>query len=168
MQRFVRKLSNHRTLEWFSNGKTRITVEFVKFFQRLWQEVHSDNDFDIHEYVRELSKQKRVAIKAIEEGHGNTEDVPALPMYFQRTARSGRKRRRGGSKAPQASSPSKAGKASSPTKAGKDKHARKAGKGGKTLPSRAEQSSSSSEDSDVEAALGSQASSDAGSGNESD
>ena len=97
---FVKKLNNHRTLEWFSNGKTRITKEFVRFFQALWHTIHTQDDVDIHEYVRDLSKQKRMAIKAIEDGHGDVADVPALPMYLQRggggggASGSGKKRRR--------------------------------------------------------------------------
>ena len=74
--------------------------EFVRFFQALWHTIHTQDDVDIHEYVRDLSKQKRMAIKAIEDGHGDVADVPALPMYLQRggggggASGSGKKRRR--------------------------------------------------------------------------
>lgn len=172
---FVKKLNNHRTLEWFSNGKTRITKEFVRFFQALWHTIHTQDDVDIHEYVRDLSKQKRVAIKAIEDGHGDVGDVPALPMYLQRgggggsggsAGRAGKKRRRkdddvDGGKAKTAKKP-----------------APRRSKGGKSLsrqrrqapPAAATASSSDDNDSGAEdtgAALKSASSSDAGSGDDS-
>lgn len=169
---FVKKLNNHRTLEWFSNGKTRITKEFVRFFQALWHTIHTQDDVDIHEYVRDLSKQKRMAIKAIEDGHGDVADVPALPMYLQRgggggASGGGKKRRRkdagvdaDGDKAKRAKKP-----------------AARRNKGGKSLPKQRRQarpaaaaSSSDDNDSDADdtgAALKSASSSDAGSGDDS-
>ena len=167
---FVKKLNNHRTLEWFSNGKTRITKEFVRFFQALWHTIHTQDDVDIHEYVRDLSKQKRMAIKAIEDGHGDVADVPALPMYLQRgggASGGGKKRRRkdagvdaNGDKAKRAKKP-----------------AARRNKGGKSLPKQRRQArpaaaTSSSDDNDSDAvdtgaALKSASSSDAGSGDDS-
>lgn len=169
---FVKKLNNHRTLEWFSNGKTRITKEFVRFFQALWHTIHTQDDVDIHEYVRDLSKQKRVAIKAIEDGHGNVADVPALPMYLQRggggASGDGKKRRRKDVDADADGDKAKPAKKSAPRRS----------KGGKSLsrqtrqapPPAAAASSSDDNDSDAEdtgAALKSPSSSDAGSGDES-
>ena len=163
VRRFVKKLNNHRTLEWFSNGKTRITKEFVRFFQALWNVIHTEDDVDIHEYVRELSKQKRVAMKAIEDGHGDVADVPALPMYLQRGGGCrARKRRRPADD----DGKGKAAKKPAPRRS----------KGGKSLSKQRRQappavaSSSDDNDSDAEdigAALKSASSSDGGSGDES-
>lgn len=172
---FVKKLNNHRTLEWFSNGKTRITKEFVRFFQALWKKVHTQDDLDINEYVKDLSKKKRLAIKAMEEGRGDMGEVPALPMYLQRGvggrsgARSATKKRR---------------KTDVDLHGGKRKRVKKTAtrpsKGGKSLPKHEQQaqvapnptiSSSDDNDSDEEntrAALKSQSSSDAGSSDDSE
>ena len=169
---FVNKLNNHRTLEWFSNGKTRITKEFVRFFQALWHTIHTQDDVDIHEYVRDLSKQKRMAIKAIEDGHGDVADVPALPMYLQRggggASGGGKKRRRKDVDADADGDKAKPAKKSAPRRS----------KGGKSLsrqrrqapPAAAAASSSDDDNSDAEdtgAALKSASSSDAASGDES-
>ena len=171
---FVEKLNNHRTLEWFSNGKTRITKEFVRFFQALWDTIHTEDDVNIHEYVRGLSKKKRMAMKAIEDGHGDLADVPALPMYLQRG--SGGSGGGGGSGGRARKKRPRKGVDADGDKA---KRAKKPAphriKGGKSLPKQTPQASgasSSSDDNESDAedtrgALKSASSSDAGSGDDS-